>query len=189
MQIQTEDQQIIDFYNALQRGKKGFEEAGLILVALIDQDASIKVRIMEQHPDVSADVLETFERIGRKQLYYQLVMCDSPGIKALRRCPYSEQVRYNEEPIPMLLLSGKDLTDHINVQVISMNADQARQVFSASHVRPLEEQRAYLERRRSKPQPLKRREPYTIGKGRITFHEPVTLTTADMARLISEMAL
>lgn len=188
MKLQKADQRLSAFYDALQRGKEALEEAGKILVALIDEDASVKERIMEEHMEITEDVLETFERIGRRQLYYRLCLLEAPGIRALKRCPYSEQVKYADEPIPMLLLNGKDSSDHLNVSVHALNPEQARQVFGAHRIRTLAEQRAWLENQRSKPRPIEKREPYTIGRGRITFHEPVTLSASDMARLLAEIA-
>jgi hypothetical protein len=188
MQLKKTDQRLEEFYATLQRGKEALEEAGRILVALIDEDASVKERIMEEHPEITEDVIETFERIGRRQLYYRLCLLEAPGIRALKRCPYSEQVRYMDEPIPMLLLNGKDSTDSLTVSVNALTPEQVRQVFGAHRVRTLAEQRAWLENQKSKPQPIAKREPYTIGKGRITFHEPVTLSASDMARLLAEIA-
>lgn len=188
MKLQKADQRLNEFYEALQRGKEALEDAGRILVALIDEDASVKERIMDDHPEITEDVLETFERIGRKQLYYRLCLLEAPGIRALKRCPYSEQVKYATEPLPMLLMNGKDSTDHLTVAVHALNPDQVRQVFGGHRIRTLAEQRAWMENQKSKPRPLERRDPYTIGKGRITFHEPVTLSAHDMARLLAEIA-
>jgi hypothetical protein len=187
MQIKKTDQRLNDFYEAIQRGKEALEDAGRILVAMIDEDASVKERIMDDHPEITEDVLETFERIGRKQLYYRLCLLEAPGIRALKRCPYSEQVRFETEPLPMLLINGKDLTDHLLVAVHSMQPDQVRQVFGAHRIRSLAEQRAWLENQKCKPRQLENSNPYTIGKGRITFHEPVTLSASDMARLLAEI--
>ena len=188
MTPQKSEQQINEFYQALQRGKEALEDAGKILVALIDEDPTVKERIMSEHPEITEDVLETFERIGRKQLYYRLCLLEAPGIRALKRCTYSEQVKYSTEPITMLLLNGKDSTDSLNVPIHALNPEQVRQVFGTHRIRTLAEQRAWLENQKSKPQPIAKREPYTIGKGRITFHEPVTLSASDMARLLAEIA-
>lgn len=186
MKPQKNDQQLNSFYDALQRGKDALEDAGRILVSLIDEDVSVKERIMAEHPEITEDVIETFERIGRKQLYYKLCLLEAPGIRALKRCPYSEQVQYSTDPIPMLLLNGRE-SDHLTVAVHALNPEQVKQVFGGHRIRSLAEQRAWIENQKSKPRPLDKREPYTLGKGRITFHEPVTLSASDMARLLSEI--
>jgi hypothetical protein len=187
MNLQKQNPQLEAFYEALKTGQEALEEAGRVLVSLIDDDPAVKARIMDEHPEITEDVLETFERIGRRQLYYRLCLIESPGVRCLKRCAFSDQVTYSSEPIPMLLLNGKDSTDHIVVSVQGMNADQARQVFGAHRIRTLPEQRAFLEREKSKPQPLEKSEPYSISKGKITFYQPITLTASEMARLLADM--
>jgi hypothetical protein len=187
MHLKNTDSRLNEFYAAIQRGREALEDAGAIFVSLIDEDPSIKARILDENPELTEATLEMFERIGRKQLYYRLCLLEGPGVRALKRCPYSEQVKHATDPVPMLLLNGQDLTDHINVPVHALQPEQVRQVFGANRVRSLAEQRAWLENQRGKPRPLETREPYTIGRGRIIFHEPVTLTALDMARLLAQI--
>lgn len=187
MELTIINQRLSDFYSALQRGAEAFEEAGRILVGLIDEDPLVKDRILEAHPDITESTLETFERIGRNQLYYRLCLIEGPGVTRLKRCTFSDQVKFSTEPIPMLLVNGQDSTDHILVPVQAMQPNQARQVFGPHRIRTLGEQRAFIESERTKPQPIETQQSYTIGKGRIVFHKPVTLTISDMARLLSEM--
>lgn len=186
MKLKNNDERMQQFFSALQRGADALEEAGKILIEMIDEDASVKERIMEQHPEITEDVLETFERIGRRQLYHRLCLLEAAGIRALKKCPYSEQVKYSTEPLPMLLMGGAG--EQLAVPVQALTPEQVRQVFGPHRVRNLAEQRAWMENQRAKPQPLEKSKPYTLAKGKITFHEPVTLSTSDMARLLSEMA-
>jgi hypothetical protein len=163
------------------------EEAGRILVEMIDRDALAKEKLLEAFPDLSSEILDTFERIGRKQLYHRLCLTDGPGVRALRRCPYSDQVRFASEGVPILLLGGS-AGDFLKVSVFEMDSEYAKQAFGNSKVRSLAEQRVFLERSRSKPRAIEISEPYTLAKGKITFHEPVTLTAQDMARLLAQIA-
>lgn len=188
MQLATADKKLESFYAAIQRGKEALEEAGRILVELIDENPAVKDQIMAENPEITEDVLETFERIGRKQLYYRLCLIEAPGIRALKRCPYSEQVKYMTDPLPLLLVNGKDSTDSLSMPVHALAPEQVRQVFGAHRVRNLGEQRAWLEAQRGKPRPVETGKPYTLAKGRITFHEAVTLTASDMARLLAEIS-
>lgn len=169
-------------------GIEAFEEAGRVLVELIDTHGpSILDRIMERNPLVSESVLETFERIGRKQLFYKLCINESPGFRALRRCPYSEQVKYFSEPLQLLLIKGKDETDTLKVQPSSLSAAQAKQVIGPKRVRTLGEQRVYLEGLRSKPQPMDKSNPYVIRHGKVVFTEVPILTEEDLLRLLLEV--
>jgi hypothetical protein len=185
MQTPQKTQTKIDqFVTALLRGITCFEEAGRILVELLDEEGpTVLEDIRAKNPRVITEsVLETFERIGRKQLYYQLSVVNNVGTRALSRCPYSEQVKYFDSPLELLTATG----DTLLVSVDALTSDQAKQVIGPKRVRTLGEQRAYLESLKRKPQPLGKREPYTVKHGRITFHEPCTLTVSEMARLISE---
>lgn len=188
MQTLTPDTRLSDFHTALLRGQEALQEAGRILVSLLDEDISWKRRIREAHPEITEDMLETFERIGRKQLYYKLCLLEGPGVRALRRCPYSEQVKYAAEPVEMLLASAEDASDHLKVSIESLNLDQAKQVFASGRIRTLAEQRSFLDQQQRKPQVLAKPKGYTLGKGCVTFHEPVKLTAQDLARLLAEIA-
>ena len=145
------------------------EEAGLILVEMIDRDAEVKRRIMDAYPEISGDMLDVFERIGRRQLYYRLCLLDGPGVKALMRCPFSDQVRYFKEPLALLLAQGKNPDDSLNVQVQFMSPKQARQVFGRNHVRSLAEQRAWIESQKPRLNSAVIDQAYTIKRGGIQF--------------------
>lgn len=186
MQMITLNPNIEKFIEAIQRGREALEEAGRILVAMVDEDPVVTQAIQEAHPEITGEMLETFERIGRRQLHPQVYLMDGPGYRALSFCAYSEQVKYLKEPIPMLLLNGQDSTDHINVELQALSRDQVRQVFAITHVRTLNEQRAYLERQR--PVKIRANEFYTLGKGKIVFHRPVELSRATLQRLLEEMS-
>lgn len=186
MKLQKDDQ-LSEFYQALQRGREALEDAGKILVALIDEDASVKERIMEEHPEITEDVLETFERIGRRQLYYRLCLLEAPGIRALKRCPYSEQVRYSTDPIPMLLLNGNDSADQLSVAVHALNQEQVRQVFSSHRIRTVAEQRAWLESQRAKLPPPETDATYTIKRDQLQVRKPTILSKSDLLRILMEM--
>lgn len=177
---------INSFVEALQRGIEAFEEAGRILVELIDADPNVIDRILEQNPKISEDVLETFERIGRKQLYYQLTINESPGVKALRHCPYSEQVKHCNEPLELLLIKPGAKPETLRVSVHTMSPDQARQAIGPKRIRTLAEQRAWIEAQAKKPSPLKLNQPYTVRGGKVTFHHPCILTAKDLMQLAIE---
>lgn len=173
------------FVNAVNRGVAAFEEAGQILVALIDANPKAKEEILDSCPNVTEDMLDTFERIGRKQLFYQLAIHDGPGVKALCRCAYSEQVKHFHEPIPLLITDGKNV-ETLNVGVHALTTDQARQAFGSHRVRTLGEQRAWLESQKKKAVVVDIVSPYSIHRGKITFNQPCTLSVSELARLLSE---
>jgi hypothetical protein len=176
---------IADFVDALKCGIESFEKAGRVLVQLIDADPNVVEKILDANPEINGDILETFERIGRKQLYYRLTINESPGVVALRRCPYSEQVKHAHEPIELVIMRGPK-TETLLVSVHAMSPDQARQAIGPKRVRTLGEQRAWLEAQSRKPLPLKLSEPYTVRGGKVTIHAPCVLNLADLLRLAQE---
>lgn len=133
------------FYKLFFDGTAAFQAAGDHLVRLIDKyGPGAKTTLMERWPQLTADVLATFERIGRKQLHPSTFLNESPGRRALRRCPYSEQVKYSEEPIEFLLLKD-GVPETILVSIDSLTDAHAKQVFGSRRVRTLGEQRLWLE--------------------------------------------
>lgn len=175
-----------EFVELVEAGKTAWERAGELLVRALDRDPLAYTNLLEKHPDLTEEVLSVFERIGRKQTYYRCWMSDRPGVKALRRCPYSEQVRYSTNGIPLLLLDAKSPTDHLLMQPQSMTPAQARQAIARDHVRNLAEQRAYLESSKIRPKTLDVPRGYTIQRGRVVFHAPCTVTLPELARLLAE---
>lgn len=173
------------FTAAIQRGIEAFEEAGQVLVALIEINPKVKDEILENCPDVTEEMLDTFERIGRRQLFYRLAIHEGPGVKALRRCSYSDQVKYFNEPIPLLITDGKN-TETLNVGVHALTPEQARQAVGAHRIRSLGEQRAWIESQKSKAAPIPVTSPYSVHRGKITFHQPCTMSVSELARLLAE---
>lgn len=184
---QLEKHKESDFIDAVTRGIDAFEEAGRILVELIDNDPGAKARILNSGKGITEDTLDIFERIGRKQLYYRLCLNEAPGVRALRNCQFSEQIRYSDEPVEMLLYrSGK--TESLKVSVWAMTPNQVKQVFGNKRIRTLGEQRAWIENERNKPQNVTIDRPYTIKRGKIIFHAPCELTVQQMGLLLAEAA-
>lgn len=176
---------IESFLEDVNSGIECFERAGNTLVALIDANPKIKDDILDNCPNVTDEMLDTFERIGRRQLFYQLAIHDGPGVKALRRCTYSDQVKFFREPVPLLISDGKRV-ETLNVGVHALTPDQARQAFGSHRVRTLGEQRAWLESQKKKAVVVDIISPYSIHRGKITFNQPCTLSVSELARLLSE---
>jgi len=176
-----------EFLEAVSVSGDSLARAGQILVRAVESDPLAKDKLMERHPCLTLDLIEVFEKIGRRQLYHRCCMSNRPGISALRACNYSDQVRFFEEPIPLLLVNGKDDTDHILVSAHTMNSDQVRQVFRKGHIRTLGEQRAYIESQKPKPVQVVSNSYYTVlRKGRVKIHGACTLDAQELLRLAAE---
>jgi hypothetical protein len=180
------NEKIEQFKTAVCRGIESFEEAGRLLVEILDDDPKAREQITEGgKAGITEDTLAVFESIGRRQLFYRLCLNNAPGVRALTKCPYSEQVRFADEPIEMLLLDGKE---SLQVGVGAMSAQQVKQVFGNRRIRTLGEQRAWLEGHKAKPQNIAIEKPYTVRRGRIVFHKPCELTIQQLGLLLAEAA-
>lgn len=180
------DSDIDAFHSLLMRGLELILEAGKAYVRLLDSVPNIKSLIIEKHPEITEHDLRMIECIGRGTLYHRLAFTSSPGLKRLSHCPFSEQVKYFNEPIPMLLLNGKDETDHLMVDARAIDASQAAQCIG-SHVRTLGEQRAWLERKRSRAPKLDFTPPYVISNGRVTFQQTTSFSAAEIALILAKI--
>lgn len=171
------------FVDAFQNSMNSALEAGAILVRLIDSVGwQIKEHLIENFPGLTIEHLNTFERVGRKQLYHELLISDAPGVRALRKCTFSDQVKFWKEPLAMLLSEGKDV---LQVSVLAMTSDQAKQVFKSGRIRTLGEQRAWMEAQKHSPIEASKQRPYIVKRGRVRFYD-CELTVSQIAQLLSE---
>jgi len=133
-----------EFVKQVQRGVDAWLRAGEMYVKMLEEDPDVADRIAAQFPDLSPSVLSRFEEIGRKQLHPRLVLLSGVGPRKLRQMPYSQQERYLNEPIDMLVMDG-DTQDVLRVDVRNVSAPVSKQIFAGDHVRSIPEQRAYIE--------------------------------------------
>lgn len=158
---------------------EGLQKTGDIIVQILDHDAKGWEKLVEAGFPESE--LYWFERIGRKQLFWELLIHDGPAIKRLRRCPYSEQVKYLREPIPVLLENG----EHLLVAPQAMDKHQAKQCIG-DRVFSLGEQRARREGLKHRPVVIHCESPYSIQRGKIIFHGPCTMSVGELSRILTQ---
>ena len=89
-QIQDKTQQFIDLYK---QGMKAWEDAGRIIVEILDDDPHAADEIGRQCPGITPAIIHVFERIGRGLLIPSLAVDSSPGASRLRELPISSQKR------------------------------------------------------------------------------------------------
>lgn len=170
------------FADLIQQGIDAWSEAGRLLVRMLEDDPRAKDVILSECPDLTSEVLARFEAIGRKQLHPKTLLDNSPGMRRLRRLPYSEQERYLQEPVPVVIRKG-DAVDVLNVAVKNLSREQVTQAIAASGIRTPEAQRAWIESKRADVVRVKK--PYKIQKGRVTFTSGCTLSSAELARIVT----
>lgn len=156
---------------------------------LLDENPNAVEDICAQCDWISEDVVWQFERIGRRSLLPKLLLCDAPGVRALRRMAYSEQERYADTPMDVLVLNGGQ-SDTLKVLPKNMTAAQAAQVFDRESIRSLSAQRAWMMGRKehSTFPTLDSLMPYKIKNGQVKFTEGCTLNAKQVAEILSNMS-
>jgi hypothetical protein len=182
---QSKLNQIKDLFH---QGVQAWVKAGEIIVEVID-DEGLSLEEINHHLEMPLDVLATLEKIGRKQVNPQLLLSDYPAARHLERLPMSEQERLMLEPVDVLLQTG-GTTDMIKVQVQHMTREQVKQVFARNYIRPIHEQRAWIEgQRKVVPSITQQDMPYEVNQRRHTvlFRAGCEVTRAELARLVAQL--
>lgn len=168
---------------ALTRGRDAFLMAGQIVMEALSE-GGLSLDELHQETEIPLDVLAQLERIGRGQLNPQLLLSDFPAARAMERLPMSEQNRILMEPVDLFVIKeGKP--DHLKVPVATLTAKQARQVFSRNYVRPLHEQKNWLEgqQKQAAHQTIRRDVPYEITRRHTVIIGAVEFTVAELLRI------
>lgn len=173
-----------EFMRLVLQGVENWRQAGKVLVAMMAKNPNIKAKLLRERPELSPTILATFERIGRGELHPMLLLSESPGFKAARELPYSEQERIvNEKKVELLIVQdGK--ADVLRADVKSLTAEQARQVFARDHVRDAAEQRLWIEDRRK---PTLVTTSWIIEGDVVRFRKGVALSAAQLAAILEQM--
>jgi hypothetical protein len=192
MNTQTEiinlGQEVASFVAAYQRGMDAWEEAGRIIVRIVDHDPHAVDDIIAQCPALTPTIIGVFERIGRGQLLPSLAMDSSIGASKLRELPLSLQKRYEQEPIP-LIVNTNNGTDVLLVDAKNMTREQVKQVFAKGRIRTEGEQKAFLAQQASNnAKPCQQGKPaWTVKNGRVIFEAGTTLTAGELATILAQI--
>lgn len=155
--IDSQIQQIADLIN---QGIEAWYEAGKTIANLVDEHGrQVYVEISEQIPYLGIDVLEAFEKVGRRQLCPQLLLADSsPGLIKLSQLPYEMQLRYHDAEVTVVYRSGDEWLSHSS-KVTDLTRKEAELVFTESGIRSVEDQKKILlQQRREREARQKKRE-------------------------------
>jgi hypothetical protein len=177
------------FIEAYQRGMNAWEDAGKIIVAIVDADPHAVDDIVRLCPSLTPSIIHVFERIGRGLLLPALAMDTSAGASKLRDLPISMQRRYEVEPVPLVIETDKG-TDILLVDVKNLTRDQARQVFAKGRIRSDGEQKAFLVEQQSVARRLTKTTEipaWRIKNGRVVFEKGATLSAGELATIITQI--
>lgn len=163
----------------LTRGRDAFAQAGEMVVAAIEE-GGLSLDALHDLTEIPMDVLAQLERIGRKQLNPQLLLSDFPASRTMMRLPLSEQDRLMKEPVEVFVIKDGN-PDKMSLPVAVLTPPQVKQVFARNYVRPLAEQRAWIDAqvapaakattKRDVPYEITRRHTVIIGGNEFTVAE------------------
>lgn len=178
----TDSEQFVDL---VMQGIECWQQAGALVVRAIDSNPNFIDEVCDKCPDITPELVHRFEQIGRKQLCAKLLISDAPGVRRLRRLPYSLQEKHSVEPVSLILSNGESL----RVDVRNLTPDQAAQVFAEDRIRSDAEQRSWIEDKRSKSSAPsnKSNAPYRVVGKKLVVMTACTLERKELARLLAEL--
>ena len=138
------DSTLENIIDLVRHGMESWLKAGALLVKLYDENPGNRDKVKARLSALPAGMLTTLERLGRKQLLFQVYSGAGPGFRELARMPYDVQERYVTEPVELMVIDKQGKTDLLKVAVKDLSREQARQVFGRHEPRDLSAQRAYL---------------------------------------------
>lgn len=177
------------FIDLVLQGLECWKQAGEIAAKAIADDPEFIDTVVSECPDITAETVRRFERIGLGQLHPQLCLSESPGVRRLRKLSYLLQERYATSPVE-LLVKADGKYDTLQVDVRNLTHDQAAQVFDANGLRSAAAQRAYIENavlKRTDP-PARGNLPYRTVKDDLVIMQPCRISKKDLARILADMA-
>ena len=178
-----------EFRTHFMSGIEGIVKAGEIYVEAIDDDPCNADKFKDEFADwLPSSAWSQFEAIGRKWMHPRLIMggmADKKKTRLVKRLPYSTQERVFKRERFALLISGGDT---LNVDMMEATPEQVEQLCDGSSLRNIAQQKAWLESRAvEKADEAPELMPYTINGGKVSFRRGVTLTRAELKRLIVEV--
>ena len=181
--------EINEIANCIQRGMEAWVEAGEIIAKMLDEDPSAVDTIAREIPGLTKEILFTFERIGRRELHPSLLINNSPGVKRLAQVSYSQQERYVNNPMPVIVCVDGGY-DTLQIKCEDLTPQQCAQVFDRGVIRDDGAQRAYIEAEKKKaimegiPTEYL---PYHVTKGKATFRKGCILTKREVKNMLAVM--
>lgn len=184
----VEKRDIDRFVDLINDGISKWVEAGEVLVAIMEKD-NLTIADIADKTGLQCNVIAQFERIGRHEIHPKLLISDCAGYRWLSRMNISEQERYLEEPIDLAICDNGTVST-VKAKVSSLSLAQCKQVFADSYIRPIGEQRIYIEdiEQKERVKNIAAEEmPYSIISGKVMIRRNITLTKRDLQRILKQM--
>jgi hypothetical protein len=173
------------FKGLFEGGMKKIQQACEVYVKALDADKNAKKDFIEALPSIPLSAWVKFELVGRKQMIPELLTDTSPMAEKLKRMPLTVQTQVYGKNIPMVTQTG----DILKVDFHGATQSQAKQIFSKNHVRTPEEQRAWIESRRSQATPAKMRacKSFEVRNGKLYVFQKCSFTLNELIQILGEL--
>jgi hypothetical protein len=143
VELEVNSQCIIGaFVDLIHKGIKSWQAAGALLEAARQKDRDIYAKIIKREPLLSVDMLETIERIGRKEIAPQLLISTSMPLQRLIAYPYDEQLRLCSQPIDVVVSVNNGKPKVENKLVRDLSRLEMKRALGPSGVLTVKEQTA-----------------------------------------------
>lgn len=117
------------FISAFQAGVNAWESAGIILVALRQEDEHVFQRIQNQHPFITNDMLEVFWNFGKKLLYPMVALLPRHVQSHVREMQYEAQVKVCADPVEVVTRLVGDKPVVIRKPISRLTADECKRAL------------------------------------------------------------
>lgn len=117
------------FSDLIRKGIDNWRTAGSLLVEMARTTTDLFKKIQDRNPNISLSTLETFMRIGRKEIWPPLLVDSSYGARRLMECNYDIQKKYSEEPIEVAIEWRGDKIRSIKKKISELSRSEIAIVF------------------------------------------------------------
>jgi hypothetical protein len=174
----------MEFLGAFKRGLQALEDAGKLLVQLLEKDPEARDRLVQEY-GFDHGTLNTLEKIGTGRLYAKLAAFGT----RYSAMPMSEQKRIADGMVDALVVKPDGSTDVMKVAVLRAPAEMRDQLLNHDHVRTLDEQRVWLMRRQKGTIKTEGAEkavamPWRVVGNRIEIIEAMKVNRADLLTML-----
>lgn len=143
------DPRVAEFSALVNQGMNAWQQAGKILVKLIEADPDAERVILLDNPHLTSEILRTFERMGRRELYPFLAVDSSPGARRLALLPYDQQVQLYREKITIAVATADGPVER-QKRVTDLTKAEAERAIGETGLRSAAEQRRLLPLRKER---------------------------------------
>lgn len=133
-------------FQRLSYAKDAIQEAAKIFATRIMADPNFRSWALENAPNGCRRTLLDLEAVGNGLIDPRLLGGEVKNAYQLRSLPLPDQQKFIEGSIEVLTENGETLL----IAGQNLTQDQFRQVFNRTHIRSLEEQKAWIESQKTK---------------------------------------